>query len=113
MCQFATIGVIRCCFREKFGIPRQRAVPAAGPLWNCCRHTISRRRCAAGGFSHLWLVFVFHGVPLALAATVRRRVGRQPAAGVFATRSPSGLIDRSVSGKTGHIAVRQGQVCCI
>jgi tRNA-Thr(GGU) m(6)t(6)A37 methyltransferase TsaA len=113
--QFAPIGFVRSCFREKFGIPRQPGlVPAA-------RATLEllppyNQPAAVRGleaFSHLWLLFVFHGVPAGRwQPTVRPpRLGGNRRLGVFATRSafrpnPIGLS----AVKLDRIAVRQGQV---
>ncbi len=89
---FAPIGVIHSCFRQKFGIPRQAGlVPAARatlellPPYN--RPTAVR---GLEGFSHLWLLFVFHGLPAGRwQPTVRPpRLGGNRRLGVFATRSP-------------------------
>ncbi len=115
MFQFAPIGVIRSCFREKFGIPRQPGlVPAA-------RATLEllppyNQPAAVRGledFSHLWLIFAFHGVPAGRwQPTVRPpRLGGNRRLGVFATRStfrpnPIGLSAVTLD----HITVRPGQV---
>jgi len=115
MCQFATIGVIRCCFREKFGIPRQPGlVPAARATLELLP-PYNQPAAVRGleGFSHLWLVFVFHGVPAGRwQATVRPpRLGGNQRLGVFATRSPFRPNPIGLSAvKLDHIAVRQGQV---
>jgi tRNA-Thr(GGU) m(6)t(6)A37 methyltransferase TsaA len=87
-----TIGVVRTPFHERFGIPRQPGlVPdARGRLelltpWN-------RPEAVAGleGFSHLWLLFWFHGNPdTEPGLTVRPpRLGGNVRVGVFASRSP-------------------------
>ena len=92
MFQFAPIGVIHSCFGEKFGIPRQPGlVPAARatlellPPYN---QPAAVRELA--GFSHLWLIFVFHGIPWGQwQPTVRPpRLGGNRRLGVFASRSP-------------------------
>lgn len=114
MFQFAPIGVIRSCFREKFGIPRQPGlVPAA-------RATLEllppyNQPAAVRGlesFSHLWLVFVFHGIPAGRwQATVRPpRLGGNRRLGVFATRSPFRPNPIGLSAvKLERITVRQGR----
>ena len=113
--RFAPIGVVRSCFREKFGIPRQPGlVPAARAtleLLPPCNQPEAVR--GLEGFSHLWLVFVFHGVPAGRwQPTVRPpRLGGNQRLGVFATRStfrpnPIGLS----AVRLERIAVRQGQV---
>ncbi|MEJ2059697.1 MAG: tRNA (N6-threonylcarbamoyladenosine(37)-N6)-methyltransferase TrmO [Gammaproteobacteria bacterium] len=88
---FKSIGVVRSCFDEKFGIPRQSGlVPAAqarielDPPYGCAE--------ALGGletFSHVWILFVFHANrDTAWRATVRPpRLGGNKRVGVFASRS--------------------------
>jgi len=115
MFQFAPIGVVHSCFREKFGIPRQPGlVPAARATLELLP-PYNQPAAVRGleGFSHLWLLFVFHGVPAGRwRATVRPpRLGGNRRLGVFATRStfrpnPIGLT----AVKLDHIAVRRGQV---
>ncbi|MDS4028931.1 MAG: tRNA (N6-threonylcarbamoyladenosine(37)-N6)-methyltransferase TrmO [Candidatus Contendobacter sp.] len=115
MFQFAPIGVVHSCFREKFGIPRQPGlVPAARATLELLP-PYNQPATVRGleGFSHLWLLFVFHGVPAGRwRATVRPpRLGGNQRLGVFATRStfrpnPIGLTVV----KLDHIAVRRGQV---
>ena len=91
MFQFAPIGVIRSCFRQKFGIPRQpRLVPAARATLELLP-SYAQPEAVRGleGFSHLWLLFVFHGIPAGhWQPTVRPpRLGGNQRMGVFATRS--------------------------
>ncbi|MBK8537986.1 MAG: tRNA (N6-threonylcarbamoyladenosine(37)-N6)-methyltransferase TrmO [Candidatus Competibacteraceae bacterium] len=91
MFQFAPIGVIRSCFRQKFGIPRQPGlVPAARATLELLP-PYAQPEAVRGleGFSHLWLLFVFHGVPVGhWQPTVRPpRLGGNRRLGVFATRS--------------------------
>ena len=101
--RFKPIGVVRSCFREKFGIPRQ-----PGLVWRGCASAwnslvaeaegvlelyppYDRAEALAGldAFSHIWLIFVFHGIdqgPRGL--TVRPpRLGGNRRLGVLATRS--------------------------
>ncbi len=88
---FTPIGTLQSPFREKFGVPRQ---PGLAP------HAISRlvlspayasEECLNGlaGFSHLWLVFVFHATAAqGWQPSVRPpRLGGNETLGVFATRS--------------------------
>jgi tRNA-Thr(GGU) m(6)t(6)A37 methyltransferase TsaA len=88
---FSAIGTLHSPFREKFGIPRQ---PGLTP------HAISRlvlapayatAECVEGlsGFSHLWLVFIFHATASqGWQPSVRPpRLGGNERLGVFATRS--------------------------
>ena len=92
MPRFEPIGVIRSCFREKFGIPRQpglvseaRATLELLPPYNSPEAVRGLK-----GFSHLWLIFVFHEIPAGRwQPTVRPpRLGGHQRLGVFATRSP-------------------------
>jgi tRNA-Thr(GGU) m(6)t(6)A37 methyltransferase TsaA len=89
---FKPIGIVRSCFTEKFGIPRQPGlIPDAEAVveilapWN---------RAEAwqelGAFSHVWLIFVFHAVPEDHDRLTARppRLGGNKRVGVFATRSP-------------------------
>ena len=60
--EFQTIGVIRSCFKEKFGIPRQPGlVPEARAILEL--HPPYNRPEAIAeleGFSHIWVIFIFH-----------------------------------------------------
>ena len=86
------VGTVRSCFGEKFAVPRQPglAARAAGELvlapW--CRNGAALR--GLEGFSHLWLIFVFHEVAAdGWKPTVRPpRLGGNQRVGVFASRSP-------------------------
>ena len=90
--QLQPIGIIHSCFKEKFGIPRQPGlVPEAEatlellPPWD-------REEALRGleGFSHVWILFLFHGVrQQGWSPTVRPpRLGGNQRIGVFASRSP-------------------------
>lgn len=88
---FHPIGVIRSCFPEKFGIPRQPGlVPGARATLEVLP-PFDRDEAFRGieAFSHLWIVFVFHGIPGGKwRPTVRPpRLGGNQRTGVFATRS--------------------------
>ena len=115
MFQFVPIGIIRSGFREKFGIPRQAGLAPAVRATLELLPPYNQPAAVRGleGFSHVWLVFVFHGVPMGRwQPTVRPpRLGGNRRLGVFATRStfrpnPIGLS----AVKLEHIATRQGQV---
>ncbi|MFO7714259.1 tRNA (N6-threonylcarbamoyladenosine(37)-N6)-methyltransferase TrmO [Desulfosarcina sp.] len=88
---FHPIGIIHSCFSEKFGIPRQPGlVPAARATLEILP-PYDREEAFRGlkDFSHLWLVFVFHGIDKRKwQPTVRPpRLGGNTRIGVFATRS--------------------------
>jgi tRNA (adenine37-N6)-methyltransferase len=88
---FQPIGRIHSCYSEKFGIPRQSGlvpeVPAVLEIFSPFDQDEALR--GLDGFSHLWLLFVFHqcmGQPW--RATVRPpRLGGNARIGVFASRS--------------------------
>ncbi len=90
--QFATIGWIRSPFKEKFGVPRQSMmVPGAQAvleLRNDASFEIALKHLE--GFSHLWVIFVFHSNGnKPWTPTIRPpRLGGPPRVGVFASRSP-------------------------
>lgn len=86
------IGHVRTCYGEKFGVPRQPGLvsEAWGELTFVpeFRNTDSVR--GLDGFSHVWLVFVFHQAMRSdWKPTVRPpRLGGNEKVGVFASRSP-------------------------
>lgn len=92
------IGVVRSCFDEKFAAPRQPGLcPSA---WGTLefQEPYRSREALRGleGFSHLWLIFGFHGTAdRGWRPTVRPpRLGGNERIGVFASRStfrPNGL----------------------
>jgi len=88
---FQPIGIVHSCFTEKFGIPRQPGlVPAARATLEILP-PFDRNEAFRGldAFSHLWIVFVFHGIDAGKwQPTVRPpRLGGNRRVGVFATRS--------------------------
>jgi tRNA-Thr(GGU) m(6)t(6)A37 methyltransferase TsaA len=90
--RFAPIGVARTPFTEKFGIPRQpRLVDAPGRI--LLHPSYARPEAFAGldGFSHVWLLWVFHDDCLTAGwkPVVRPpRLGGRQRVGVFASRAP-------------------------
>lgn len=86
------IGVVRSCFRKKFGIPRQPGlVPeatAAIELFPPYDNEQTLR--GLEGFSHIWVLFIFHdSMEAEWKPTVRPpRLGGKKKVGVFASRSP-------------------------
>ncbi|MDG4555115.1 MAG: tRNA (N6-threonylcarbamoyladenosine(37)-N6)-methyltransferase TrmO [Candidatus Competibacter sp.] len=91
MFQFTPIGFVRSCFREKFGIPRQPGLAPSARATLELSPPYGQAATVRGleTFSHIWLVFVFHGTPAGRwQPTVRPpRLGGNRRLGVFATRS--------------------------
>lgn len=90
--RFQSIGVIHSCFKEKFGIPRQPGlVPEAkATLELLPPYNRPEALAELTGFSHLWIVFVFHqALRDEWRPTVRPpRLGGNKRLGVFASRAP-------------------------
>jgi len=86
------IGFIHSCFPEKFGIPRQAGLidEACATLELISPYDNPEAVRGLEGFSHVWLVFVFHAhLDSGWKPTVRPpRLGGNKRLGVFATRSP-------------------------
>ncbi|PID44703.1 MAG: tRNA (N6-threonylcarbamoyladenosine(37)-N6)-methyltransferase TrmO [Proteobacteria bacterium] len=86
------IGVVRSCFTEKFGIPRQSGLAPSASAVIQLRKRFCRQEIVNGldGFNHLWVLFIFHRVlEDGWKTTVRPpRLGGRERVGVFATRSP-------------------------
>lgn len=86
------IGVLRTCYPEKFGVPRQPGL--VKEAWGeVVLHPSYAKEEAVRGleqFSHVWLITVFHLVPQDHVALTARppRMGGNERLGVFATRTP-------------------------
>lgn len=92
------IAVVRSCFGGKFAVPRQPGLcPSAwGELVFYEKYRSREAVRGIDGFSHLWLIFGFHGTEGGgWRPTVRPpRLGGDERIGVFASRStfrPNGL----------------------
>lgn len=89
--QFAPIGVIRSPYKEKFAIPRQPGLICDGGGTLELLPPYNQPDAVRGleGFSHLWVIFVFHQtMDGGWRPTVRPpRLGGNARVGVFATRS--------------------------
>ena len=87
---FNAIATIRSCYKEKFGIPRQPGLvnsPAQIEIDASYSKDDAFRELES--FSHIWVIFLFHGVnSKSWKSTVRPpRLGGNQRVGVFATRS--------------------------
>ena len=90
--QVAVIGIIRSCFKEKFGVPRQPGLVPAATATLELLPPFNRAEMVRGleAFSHLWIHFVFHdAIAEGWRATVRPPwLGGRRRVGAFACRSP-------------------------
>jgi tRNA-Thr(GGU) m(6)t(6)A37 methyltransferase TsaA len=88
---FTPIGVIHSPFKEKFGVPRQPGIAPAARATLELLPPYDRDEALEGlaGFSHVWIVFVFHATAAqGWNPTVRPpRLGGNARVGVFASRS--------------------------
>lgn len=88
---FTSIGTIRSCFREKFGVPRQAGLVSEARAYIRLNPPYNRPEAMKGleNFSHLWVVFVFHKSPeMKERLTVRPpKLGGAKRVGVFAARA--------------------------
>lgn len=88
---FQQIGVIRSPYKEKFAVPRQPGLVAdgCGELHLLPPYNQADAVRGLEGFSHLWVLFVFHQtMEGGWRPTVRPpRLGGNARMGVFATRS--------------------------
>jgi len=85
------IGIIRSCYGEKFGIPRQPGLvcSATATLELLPPYNTEEALRGLDEFSHVWILFVFHHATRdSWKATVRPpRLGGNERIGVFASRS--------------------------
>lgn len=86
------IGVIRSCFPEKFGIPRQAGIAPSAVATLELLEPCNREEMVRGleSFSHIWVQFLFHQAVSEGWKTMVRppRLGGKNRLGVYATRSP-------------------------
>jgi len=90
---FTPIGIVRSPFTDKFGIPRQPGLAGAAEAEVLLLPPYDREEAFAGleGFSHVWLLWVFHDdcLDAGWRPTVRPpRLGGRRKVGVFASRAP-------------------------
>lgn len=110
------IGILRTCFPEKFGIPRQPLLAPSAKGQLILHAPYNHPDCVAGleQVSHVWLSFVFHQhTDKGWKPKVRPpRLGGNEKMGVFATRSsfrPNHLGLSVV--KLDSMTIDQQQVC--
>jgi len=87
------IGMIRSPYTDKFGIPRQPGLVTAAEARLELLPAFAREEAFKGldGFSHVWILFVFHAdcLDAGWKPTVRPpRLGGRQTVGVFASRAP-------------------------
>ena len=91
-CRFEQVAVIHTPFKEKFGIPRQSGLitEAKGRIVFLPPYDRPEALQGIEEFSHLWVSWIFHGVPQGKWQPMVRppRLGGNEKRGVFATRSP-------------------------
>lgn len=89
---FSPVGVVKSCYKAKFGIPRQPGLieEARGSIRILPPYNQPNIVRGLDAFSHIWILFVFHeALRDGWKATVRPpRLGGDARLGVFATRSP-------------------------
>jgi tRNA-Thr(GGU) m(6)t(6)A37 methyltransferase TsaA len=89
---FKPIGIVKSCFTELFGIPRQPglAPTAEGKILICPPFANEQAFAGLEECSHVWLQFIFHANEAEWRPKVRPpRLGGNKSLGVFATRSPN------------------------
>lgn len=89
---FEPVGIVRSCFPEKFGIPRQPGLvrEARAVVELDSRAAFAETVRGLETFSHCWVIFAFHdSLDEGWNPTVRPpRLGGSRRVGVFASRSP-------------------------
>jgi len=90
--EFDIIGYVETCFKEKFGIPRQPGLVSEAKGIIRLKNEDDYRTAirTLEGFSHLWVIFVFHehGSKNWKPSIRPPRLGGAQKVGVLASRSP-------------------------
>ncbi|MBI3298402.1 MAG: tRNA (N6-threonylcarbamoyladenosine(37)-N6)-methyltransferase TrmO [Elusimicrobia bacterium] len=89
--QLGAVGILRSCFKEKFGTPRQpHLVPGAtAALTVAPEHRPALSLAGLEGFSHVWLISYFHlNTNKKFLPKVHPPRLKGAAVGLFASRSP-------------------------
>lgn len=61
--KFNTIATIRSCYKEKFGIPRQPGLVTSPAIIEVTKeYSQDEAFRELEQFSHVWVIFIFHGV---------------------------------------------------
>jgi tRNA-Thr(GGU) m(6)t(6)A37 methyltransferase TsaA len=112
--EFEPIGLCRSPYTDKFGIPRQPRLVTDAEARIELLPPYDREEAFDGleGFSHVWLLFVFHQDCLQASwrAQVRPpRLGGRDKVGVFASRAPYRPNPIGISAVAQHGLERQGK----
>lgn len=90
---FTPIAHIQSCYPDRFGIPRQAGLVASAYADIVFDATEENKLALRGleEFSHLWVLFVFHGQSYGEFKPLVRppRLGGNKSVGVYGTRSPN------------------------
>lgn len=90
---FQSIAVIRSCYPERFGIPRQAGLVPTATARIEFENNEDNRLALRGiaDFSHLWVLFVFHRQAYRSWKPLVNppRLGGNQSVGLYATRSPN------------------------
>ena len=90
---FTPIAHIQSCYPDRFGIPRQAGLVASAYADIVFDATQENKLALRGieEFSHLWVLFVFHGQSYGEFKPLVRppRLGGNKSVGVYGTRSPN------------------------
>ena len=88
-----SIAVIRSCYPQRFGIPRQSGLVTTATATVDFEATRDNELALRDieSFSHLWIIFLFHqqNYPAYKPLVQPPRLGGKKTMGVFATRSPN------------------------